>query len=86
MAVLHQSSSLYPPQFSQLHSHKVFPLVSAFLCSPPPHVITVGQKHCFCVPDFLLHDNVFLFNFSLILFLLCKWPFGLEKVMLFLLL
>ena len=63
MSVLHQPSSLCPPQFSKLHSHKVFLLIAAFSCPPPPHVTTLGWKHCFYVPDFFLQDNVFLFNF-----------------------
>lgn len=64
MPVLHQPSSLCPPQFSKLHSHKVFPLVAAFSHPPPPHVTTSGWKHCFCVPGVFLQDNVFLFNFT----------------------
>lgn len=35
--------------------------------TPPSGVVlwvgALGWKHCFCVPDFLLQDNVFLFSF-----------------------
>lgn len=63
MPTLYQPSSLCVPQFSKLHSHKVFLLVAAFACPPPPHVTTSDWKHCFCVPGFFLQDNVFLFKF-----------------------
>lgn len=71
----------------QITQPQVFPLVAAFFSLPPPQVgcysgleLWVGN-----IASVSLTSSSRTMFFSLVLFLLCKWPFGGWKAMLFVL-